>query len=104
MTGGNYELFCIGNPLLDMSTSNGEALLKKYNLEANNAILAGQEHAGLYDEIKEASDVKYVAGGAAQNAARGAAVSAHANKNIYQFDMISPICATSGSVSASTLA
>lgn len=66
----------MGNPLLDMSTSNGEALLKKYDLVANNAILAGTEHMGIYDEIKKASDVKYVAGGAAQNAARGAAVSA----------------------------
>ena len=70
----SYQLLCIGNPLLDMQTSNGEALLEKYKLKANDAILASPEHVELYDEIAKAADLKYVAGGAAQNAARGAAV------------------------------
>lgn len=65
----------MGNPLLDMQVTNGEALLEKYNLKANDAILAAPEQMGIYEEIKNSSDVKYVAGGAAQNAARGAAVS-----------------------------
>jgi adenosine kinase len=71
------QLFCIGNPLLDMQVSNGETLLEKYNLKANDAILASPEHMDLYADIVKAADVKYVAGGAAQNAARGAAVSRH---------------------------
>lgn len=39
-----YPLFCMGNPLLDMQVTNGEELLKKYNLKSNDAILAGEEH------------------------------------------------------------
>jgi adenosine kinase len=35
-----YPLFCMGNPLLDMQV-HGEELLKKYDLKANDAILAG---------------------------------------------------------------
>lgn len=40
-------LFCMGNPLLDLQVSNGEALLKKYNLKANDAILAEEKHMGM---------------------------------------------------------
>lgn len=40
-------LFCMGNPLLDMQVSNGEALLEKYNLKANDAILAEEKHMGM---------------------------------------------------------
>jgi adenosine kinase len=69
------QLFCIGNPLLDMQVSNGEPLLEKYRLKANDAVLASPEQMDLYSDIVKAPDVKYVAGGAAQNAARGAAVS-----------------------------
>ena len=39
-----YSLFCIGNPLLDMQVTNGEELLKKYDLKANDAILAEAKH------------------------------------------------------------
>lgn len=67
-------LFCMGNPLLDMQITNGEALLAKYKLKANDAILAAPEQMGLYQDIIDSKDAVYVAGGAAQNAARGAAV------------------------------
>jgi adenosine kinase len=67
-------LFCMGNPLLDMQVTDGEALLAKYNLKANDAILAAPEQMGLYQDIVDSKDVVYVAGGAAQNTARGAAV------------------------------
>jgi len=67
-----YSLFCMGNPLLDMQV-NGENLLKKYGLKADDAILAEEKHAGIYDELVKGYQVTYVAGGAAQNAARGAA-------------------------------
>ncbi len=41
-------LFCIGNPLLDMQVTNGEALLEKYGLKANDAILAEDKHVPMY--------------------------------------------------------
>ncbi|KAF9004915.1 Ribokinase-like protein [Hymenopellis radicata] len=66
-------LFCIGNPLLDMQVTNGEALLEKYGIKANDAILAEEKHAPIYDDVAKNYKVTYVAGGAAQNAARGAA-------------------------------
>jgi len=34
----------MGNPLLDIQVTNGEDLLKKYNLNPNDAILAAKEH------------------------------------------------------------
>lgn len=43
----NYQLFSIGNPLLDIQVSNGEEYLKKYDLKANDAILAESKHAPL---------------------------------------------------------
>lgn len=33
-------LVAMGNPLLDMQVVNGESLLQKYNLKANDAVLA----------------------------------------------------------------
>lgn len=68
-----YDLFCIGNPLLDMSVNNGEKLLEKYSLKANDAVLAEEKHMPIYDEVVKDYKVTYVAGGASQNAARGAA-------------------------------
>ena len=35
------------NPLLDIQVTNGEELLKKYDLKANDAILAEEKHAPL---------------------------------------------------------
>jgi adenosine kinase len=34
----------MGNPLLDMQVTNGEELLAKYGLKANDAILAEEKH------------------------------------------------------------
>lgn len=36
-----------GNPLLDISASVDESLLKKYDMEPNNAILAEEKHTPL---------------------------------------------------------
>jgi len=69
----SYQVFCLGNPLLDVQVRDGEALLKKYDLEANDAILAEDKHQPIYEEIVKDYPVTYVAGGASQNAARGAA-------------------------------
>ncbi|KIP03201.1 hypothetical protein PHLGIDRAFT_130293 [Phlebiopsis gigantea 11061_1 CR5-6] len=78
-----YPLFCIGNPLLDIQVYNGEAILKKYDLKANDAILAEEKHAPLYDELVKNYEVTYVAGGASQNAARGAAYILPPNSVVY---------------------
>lgn len=51
-----YSLFCIGNPLLDLQVTNGEELLKKYGLKANDAILAEEKHAGMLVSIFPAID------------------------------------------------
>ncbi|TFY74367.1 hypothetical protein EWM64_g9645, partial [Hericium alpestre] len=83
MSTQKYPLFCIGNPLLDIQVINGEDLLKKYNLKANDAILAEEKHLPLYDEIVKNHKVTYVAGGASQNAARGAAYVLPPNSVVY---------------------
>ncbi|KAF8499248.1 Ribokinase-like protein [Russula emetica] len=83
MSQESYALFCMGNPLLDIQVRNGEELLKKYNLNANDAILADEKHSPIYDEIVKEHQVVYVAGGAAQNAARGAAYVLPPNSVVY---------------------
>lgn len=60
----------VGNPLLDITVSADVNLLKKYNLEANNAIIAEDSHLPLYTEIIEKYDAEYTAGGSAQNTLR----------------------------------
>ena len=49
------------------------ALLQKYGLKDNDAILAEDKHMGIYEELLQ-KDAKLIAGGAAQNTARGAQV------------------------------
>lgn len=78
-----YQLFCIGNPLLDMQVTKGEALLAKYELKANDAILAEEKHDPIYAELVKEHQVTYVAGGASQNAARGAAYVLPPNSVVY---------------------
>merc|ERR1712216_959134 len=67
------HLFTIGNPLLDISATVKPELLEKYELKANDAILAEEKHMGLYDELVKDYEVDYIAGGAPQNSARVAA-------------------------------
>jgi adenosine kinase len=43
-----FQLFCLGQPLLDMQVTNGEKLLNKYDLKANDGILAQDKHASMY--------------------------------------------------------
>ncbi|CAG8480275.1 4768_t:CDS:2 [Paraglomus brasilianum] len=77
---GEYKLFCMGNPLLDIQVNGDESLLNKYGLEANASILAEEKHKPLqhilltlrFEELVQDYTPVYVAGGAAQNAARGA--------------------------------
>ena len=49
-------------------------MLEKYGLKPNDAILAEEKHMGLYEDLIQNHDAKLIAGGAAQNTARGAQV------------------------------
>lgn len=61
----------MGNPLLDISVANtDESFLKKYDLQPNNAILAGESHLPMYKEMVDKYDVEYIAGGATLNTMR----------------------------------
>ena len=51
MSGGNFELVALGNPLLDMQIRNGEAMLEKYGLIANDAVLASESQLAIYDDL-----------------------------------------------------
>ncbi|KAJ3020602.1 hypothetical protein HKX48_000545 [Thoreauomyces humboldtii] len=73
----------IGNPLLDISARVDAAFLKKYNLKANDAILAADEHKPLYKDLVDSYTVEYVAGGATQNSMRGAQWLLPANETVY---------------------
>ncbi|KAI9569424.1 Ribokinase-like protein [Boletus coccyginus] len=68
----SYQIFCLGNPLLDVQVRNGEVLLQKYALETNNAISAEEKHQPIYEDMVKNYPVTYLAGGI-QNAARAAA-------------------------------
>lgn len=68
----SYPLVCLGNPLLDLQVDTNAEYLQKYNLKADDAILAEPLHAPIYDEVLKEKSLKIVAGGAAQNTARGA--------------------------------
>ncbi|KAI8794902.1 adenosine kinase [Biomphalaria glabrata] len=60
-----------GNPLLDISVQAQEDYLAKYDLKADNAILAEDKHQPMYEEIPNIfTDVDYVPGGAALNTIR----------------------------------
>ncbi|KAJ5685311.1 hypothetical protein N7536_007930 [Penicillium majusculum] len=66
-----YPLLCLENPLLDIQARGDAALLEKYELKPNDAILAEDKHMGIYEDLL-ARDAKLIPGGAAQNTARGA--------------------------------
>ena len=83
MAGGNFELVALGNPLLDMQIRNGEAMLSKYNPKPNDAVLADEKQLSIYQDLVDNYDVTYVAGGAAQNAARCAQYVLPANSTAY---------------------
>ena len=68
----SYPLVCLGNPLLDLQVDIEPEYLSKYGLKENDAILAEEKHFPIYEEVLKKSGLKTVAGGAAQNTARGA--------------------------------
>lgn len=66
-----YRLLILENPLLDIQASVDTSLLSEYGLKPNDAILAEEKHLSIYQKL-ESRDAKLIAGGAAQNTARGA--------------------------------
>ncbi|KAI0903746.1 Ribokinase-like protein [Ustulina deusta] len=78
-----FSLLCLENPLLDIQASGDETLLEKYGLKANDAILAEEKHIPLYEELLNNYDAKLIAGGAAQNTARGAQYVLPPNSVVY---------------------
>lgn len=62
-------LLGFGNPLLDITIVTEESFLRKYDLKANNAILAEEKHQPMFDELIQYNP-DYVAGGATQNSIR----------------------------------
>lgn len=62
-------LLGFGNPLLDITVVTDAAFLAKYNLDANNAILADAGHAQMFEDLKNMNP-EYMAGGATLNTIR----------------------------------
>ncbi|APA07809.1 hypothetical protein sscle_03g025790 [Sclerotinia sclerotiorum 1980 UF-70] len=67
-----YALLCLENPLLDIQAQGDQALLDKYGLKPNDAILAEEKHIPIYEDLLNNYSAKLIAGGGAQNTARGA--------------------------------
>ncbi|PVI04806.1 Ribokinase-like protein [Periconia macrospinosa] len=80
---GNFELLALENPLLDIQAVGDEKLLEKYGLKANDAILAEEKHLGLYEDLIQNYKAVLIAGGAAQNTARGAQYILPPNSTVY---------------------
>ncbi|UKZ80733.1 hypothetical protein TrVFT333_008497 [Trichoderma virens FT-333] len=78
-----YALVCLENPLLDIQAVGDQALLDKYSLKANDAILAEDKHKPIYEDLLNNFDAKLIAGGAAQNTARGAQYILPPNSVVY---------------------
>ncbi|KAH7361423.1 pfkB family carbohydrate kinase [Plectosphaerella cucumerina] len=79
----DFRLLCLENPLLDIQAVGNDALLEKYGLKANDAILASAEHLSIYEDLLNNYDAKLIAGGAAQNSARGAQYLLAPNSVVY---------------------
>ncbi|UJR16035.1 hypothetical protein I4U23_002949 [Adineta vaga] len=66
-------IFGIGNPLLDIIAEVPVSFLEGYKLNANDAILAGDDHKGLNESLlRDYPNHQFVAGGATQNSMRAA--------------------------------
>ncbi|PKY05430.1 putative adenosine kinase [Aspergillus campestris IBT 28561] len=98
-----YPFLCLENPLLDIQAQGDAALLEKYGLKDNDAILAEDKHMGIYEELLQ-KDAKLIAGGAAQNTARGAQYMLPENSVCYigcvgkdkYADILKEACTTAG--------
>ncbi|CDR42156.1 CYFA0S08e04236g1_1 [Cyberlindnera fabianii] len=79
----SFPLVALGNPLLDLQIDTTTEVLDKYGLKANDAILVEEKHMPVFEEVLANPDKKIVAGGAAQNAARGAQYILPENSVVY---------------------
>jgi adenosine kinase len=69
----NKQLFCIENPLLDISVElKDNTILDKYGLQHGMASLAEEKQLPLYDEIWAMEGRLAIPGGSALNSARSA--------------------------------
>lgn len=50
----------MGNPLLDISAQVPDSVLTKYGLKLANAVLAEEQHMGLYRELVESYEVRVI--------------------------------------------
>lgn len=64
-----HSIVGLGNPLLDLLVDVTPEFLSKYGLIMNNAILADESHAPMFEELQTLKPA-YVAGGATQNSIR----------------------------------
>jgi len=64
------KLFCIGNPLLDISADVDQAFLDKYGVKLNNAIMCEPKDLPVFEDLVANKSPLYIAGGATQNTAR----------------------------------
>lgn len=71
------------NSHTDIQAVGNQELLDKYGLKANDAILAEEKHLGIYEDLLNNYDAKLIAGGAAQNTARGAQYMLPPNSVVY---------------------
>jgi len=53
-----------------MTVVGNENILKRYDLKSNGAVLAGEKHMGIYEELANDPSVHYTAGGSGQNSLR----------------------------------
>jgi adenosine kinase len=67
----------------DIQAVGDQSLLDKYGLKANDAILAEPKHIPIYEDLLNNYDAKLIAGGAAQNTARGAQYMLPPNSVVY---------------------
>lgn len=79
----SYPLVCLGNPLLDLQFDSSPEYLAKYDLKADDAILAEEKHLPIFEDAMKHEDLVLVAGGAAQNTARGAQYILPADSVVY---------------------
>jgi adenosine kinase len=72
---GKDRIFCMGNPLLDISVTDGAEpnLMTKYDLPRGMSILAEKKHMPMFAEVWNDPNMTSMLGGAALNSTRACA-------------------------------
>ena len=81
----SYALLCLENPLLDIQGKGDKAMIAEYGMKLNDTILVedNKKQLELYDDLIKNHDAKLIAGGGAQNTARGAQYMLPPNSTLY---------------------